>query len=256
MYGRYLIHFNPNHDPKSGRFTYKPGNTVLPKGMRLNSVSGNLDSNSYKKSGRWMYTYRADEEWDNKVYKGPFSAYLKYYRGIQFIKEHEFETISDMKMPTRKEREDEFRKMLNDPKWGPTVKKELEKVRQTLIRYNIDGEEAKPKWTSINFNNLKTKKDYDVAYEVFGHAMEEMHNLKCTKEYARRMSGKWDAMVDDNNVGKYNNTIDPIIIFKADRFLKDVGDPKNPKYVSYTDIMNNYKEVKSELMKEGKDVLL
>lgn len=255
MYGRYLIHFNPNHDPKNGRFTYKPGNTVLPKGMRLNSVSGvYLDSNKYKNNGRWMYTYRADEKWDNKVYKGPFSAYLMYYRGVQFIKEHEFETISDMKMPTRKEREDEFRNMLDDPKWGPITKKELENVRKNLIRYNIDND--KEKWSSIDFNNLKTQRDYKIAYDVFGHAMEEVHNGKCTQEYAKRMSNKWDAMVDDNNVGKYNNAVDPIIIFKADKFLNDVSDPKNPKYVSYNDIMENFTAVESELKKEGKDVLL
>ncbi len=255
MYCRYLVHFNPNHDPKSGRFTYKPGSTILPKGMRLNSVSGTYsNSNQYKNSGRWMYTYRADEEWDNKVYKGPFTAYLVYYRGVKFVKEHEFETISDMKMPTRKEREDEFRNMLNDPKWGPTTKKELDKTRKYLIKYNIDGD--RQKWSSLNVKKMKTDKDYDTAYEVFGHAMEEMQSFKCTKEYARRMSDKWDATVDDNNVGTYNKTVDPIIIFKADKFLKDVSDPNNPKYVSPSEMMKNYKEVESELKKEGKDVLL
>ena len=88
---------------------------VLKKGTKLNTVVGlkpgtasmlNYETNSFlsrkKANNQWTYTYNKDNEWDNKVYKGPFSMYLAKYRGYTYVAEHKLETIKDLKMPTKK----------------------------------------------------------------------------------------------------------------------------------------------------------
>jgi hypothetical protein len=254
----YLVHFNPNHDPKTGRFDYKPGSTILPKGTRVGSVSGKYwDSNTYKNNGRWMYVFREDEEWDKKVYEGAFSVYLAQGRGARWIRRHEYETVADMKMPTRKEREDEFRNLLNDRKYQKTVLKELASMKRQLIAQGIGVDDAqKKRFRNFNPNKIRTEEDYKTAYEIFCHMMENTAMFKTTQEYANRISSKWDAMVDDNNLGVYNKAIDPIIIFRADKFIRDVSDPNSPKYLKWEDIVKNYKDVAEELAKEGRQIAL
>lgn len=48
----YLIHFNPNHDPKNGQFTFSPGDRVIKKGTE-----------TYR-----MATSKEDPVYDNKKY--------------------------------------------------------------------------------------------------------------------------------------------------------------------------------------------
>ena len=252
----YLIHFNPNHDPKNGRFTYRPGSTVLPKGTKVNSVSGTYwNSENYKNNGRWMYTYRPDEKWDKKVYEGPFSYYLVEYRGAQWIRRHEFETIADMKMPTRKEREDEFKNLLNDRKYQKIVSKELSAMQKRLVAQGIGTtDEQKKRFRNFNANRIRNDEDFKTAYEIFSHMMENRAAFKTTQEYSKRISDKWDAMVDDNNLKTYNNAIDPIIIFKAERFIKDVAETRT--YVTAEEARKNWDDVEKELAKEGRKVAL
>lgn len=254
----YLVHFNSNHDPKTGRFTYKPGSTVLPKGTKLGSVSGTYwDSEAYRKNGRWMYTYREDEEWDKKVYEGAFSVYLAQGRGARWIRRHEYETVADLKMPTRKEREEEFTNLLNDKNYSKTVRNELASMQKTLIKQGIGvSDEQKKRFKNFNANKIRTEEDIKTAYEIFSHMMENTAGFKTTQEYAKRISSKWDAMVDDNNVGVYNKAVDPLIIFKADRFIKDISDPKSPRYLKWDEIVKNYKDVAEELAKEGRTIAL
>lgn len=227
---------------------------VLRKGTRINSVSGTyLNSNRYKKSGRWMYTYRADENYDNAVYKGPFSVYL-IERGSRYIREHEYEVVADLKMPTKNERILEFKNLYGDPKYGIDTKNDLERYRKHLILNNVGSKEDQAKYEKIDVYNLKTPEDFVTAYDIFNHAMEAMHMQASTREYARRMSKKFDAMVDDNNQGIYNDAHDPIIIFKANKWLKDVSDPKSPKFLTVENIKNNYEQVAKKMKDKGKEV--
>ena len=230
---------------------------ALKKGTKINSVSGDyVNSDSYRNNGRWMYTYRKDDDWDNKVYKGPFAKYLVIYRGKQFVKEHEFETVKDLKMPTKKERFEEFKNLYNDPKFGKTIKKELNRMKREIIALRAGSDEDMRAYSDFNPNNCKTPEDFKVAYKVFNHLMEEIHTSKSATEYAKRISRKYDAMVDDNNQGEYNDAHDPIIIFRAHEALKNIGDPKHPHYLTYEEIVNNYNDVEVELKKKGQEIFL
>lgn len=250
-YCEWLSHFNPNHDSETGRFTTASG-TFLKAGTRLNSVTGKyFDADKYKDNGKWIYTYRDDDSWDNKVYKGPFAKYLVMYRGARFIAEHKYETVKDLKMATEKDRIEEF-KNLNKK----DLIKDLELVRNQLIYYNIGNKQEQQEFRDFDPNNIKSEDDWRIAYAIFSHAMESSYYYKSTKEYSEKMQSKYDAMVDDNNRGVYCNTHDPIIIFRANEALKKISDKPASSLLKVQDILDNYNEVVNELAKEGMKVKL
>lgn len=246
---------------------------VLRKGTRLNSVSSFKPSSDYMNSGRWMYTYRPEDKWDRAIYTGPFATYLTIRRGAKYIKEHEFETVRDLKMPTKSERLKEFSDLLEDKKYKKIVKQDLDKYKKILVKYKIGTEEEQKRYKNFNPNkSIKTKEDLKTAYEIFNQAIGHAHSNKSTQEYARRMSEKFDAMVDDNNQGIYNNAHDPIIVFKAHQVLKEVQDrhktiqgwatmPDGRKIsvtgvLSRDDVSSSFSKVKDELSKIGMKVQL
>lgn len=224
---------------------------VLAKGTRVNSVSGDYrDPEAYRKSGRAMYVYNPNDKWDTKVYEGPFSVYLRNSRGKAAVARHQYETVKDLKMPTSAQRMQEFKNIMNDPKFSKSARKEMESVRKELVAYNMEG--RADYWRNANLKDPKTAAEWKAAKEIFDHAMETSYAYKSTKEYMKRMSSKYDAMVDDNNVGKYNKAHDPIIIFRANEALKTVGGMKISEIIKDEEIVKNYREVASELAKEGK----
>lgn len=221
---------------------------TLHKGQKLNSVSFFKDSETYRSIPRWMYTYRPDDEWDNKVYKGPFLLYKREVTGGQYVVfEHQYEVVKDLRMPTSKERIDEFVKLYSDSK--SMVVKDLAEVQKRLRQHKIGTEESQ----KVNLKRLKTDNEFKAAYEVFNHAMENMSRYASTRRYAEMMSQKYDAMVDDNNQGVYNRAHDPIIIFRTNEALKSIG---KARMVDLNEINDNYWAVRNELVKSGERVKL
>lgn len=222
---------------------------TLKKGYRLKSVSANSISESYKKSSGWLYTYGKDNMWDNMVYKGPF-AYFKMqyvYKGQYQMFEHEFETLKDLKMPTSKERVDEFSALYKSKQ--KEFAKELQQIQDLMKQQNVGSENAK----KVNLKKANTDEELKDAYEVFNHAMEFKNRFKLTQEYSRLMAEKYDAMVDDNNRGIYNDAQDPIIIFKPDEVLKVVG---SARALPVQEIYDNLDKLEAEMNKKGKRVKL
>lgn len=244
---------------------------IIRKGTKINSVRAITEGDyrgitrskryakkaqeAYRKSGRWLYTYNKDNEWDNKVYKGAFSRYIKdYRRGAAAVAEFQFEIKKDLKMPTKQERVNEFKDLLNG-KFKNTVTNELEWTCNRLVQLRIGSEKDIQNYKSMvgKMNNLQTDKDYEIAYNVFNHMMESIPSYRSTQEYAKQMSKKYDAMVDDNNQGWYNRAQDPVIIFRANQALKSIGDVK---IVSEEEIQRNMNEVREELKKHGENLKL
>lgn len=228
---------------------------VLAKGTRLNSVSSTyIDSEKYRKNGRPIYTYRKDEPWDNKVYKGAYAKYLVCYRGANFIKEHAFETTADLRMPTKKERVDAFKEMLDDKKTSKIMKADLDKYQKMCVQYQVGNAKEREQYAKFDSNKIETNEDVKVAYSIFNHAMERAYANKSTTLYLEKMKKNYDAMVDDNNQGVYNQAHDPIIVFRGDLYLKSL--PEESKYVRAEEIINSTNEVRAELEKKGEHLKL
>lgn len=214
---------------------------TLYKGTRLKSVEFRYgDANKYKSTGRPIYTYRKDDAWDNTVYKGPFAKYC-IMRGARWLAEHEYEVNRDLRMPTKKERVDAFKNLpknlLNhDIQYFLSVITEFDKYN-TLKNKSVD-----------NF----TDKDWDVAYEIFNHMAENSSIFGSVQTYFNNMSKRYDAMVDDNNQGRYNDAHDPIIILNGEKFLTTI----NTRQVTYDEIISNFSAVEAEMTRQGKKVKL
>lgn len=234
------------------RYGYGPKpneRTTLAKGTRLNSVSFYGNSKAYQKSGKWMYTYNPYDKWDKKVYNGPFSVYkAESYLGL-LTYEHSYQVVKDLKMPNSSERFDEFVKLYE--KNVETFTKELQYIQDRTRQYDMGP--ANVSAQKVDLSNVKTDEDLVAAYKLFNHAMENVAAFKMTKMYADEMSKKFDAMVDDNNQGVYNEAHDPIIIFDPKHSLKAVDKPRKN---TVEDVMTDYNDVKAELKKKGKNVAL
>ena len=182
---------------------------VLPKGTKLNSIEYVFDPSDPKK--KWKYTYNPKNEWDSKVYRGAFSVYKSNW-GQYPLKDVSYEVTRDLKMPNSKERYEAFKKVYDENK--KVAVKDLSNVQGMLKKYGFDKQgERDKKSVAVDLSNLKTEDDYKAAYDVFNHAMENVNSFKTTKKYAKLMEKNFDAMVDDNNQGVYNDAQDPVIIF-------------------------------------------
>lgn len=159
-------------------------------------------------------------------------------KGIFFINEHTYELKQDLKMPTKAERISEFKKLINDKRFKKDAIKTMSNTQKTLVQYNIGSKDSQ----NVNLKDLKSDNDYKAAYEVFNHSMEQAHQHKSTKEYINRMSSKYDAMVDDNNQGIYNDVHDPVIIFRTNQILKSIG----TQVIKPEEINNNIEKVRSK----------
>ncbi len=234
-----------------GRIHYGVGEerSSIKKGDIRNSISGQYQNGKkYLKSGRPIYTYDPRNEWDNQVYKGPFAKYTAS-RGYQYIAEFGFKAVKDINMPTKSERINEFKNVMNDPKIKKSAVQDLNSIQQALKYYNAGSKEAQ----NVNLKKLKTDSDYKAAYEIFNHAMESQHRFKVTSEYMNRMKNKYDAMIDDNNKDIYNKAQDPIIILNAEAFTVTRGGIPI-KYLKRYEMESNTNIVRRELNKTG-DVL-
>lgn len=221
---------------------------VLRKGTKLNSIEYVYDPSGFKK--KWKYTYNPENEWDSKVYRGAFSVYKSNW-GRFPLKDVSYEVTRDLKMPNSKERYEAFKKVYNENK--KVAVKDLKNVQGILKRYNFgkNTDENDRKQVTVDLSNLKTEDDYKAAYSVFNHAMENVNAFKTTKKYAKLMEKNFDAMVDDNNRGVYNEAQDPIIIFNK-KDLKWL----NTDYNVLDNMYKNYTDVKTVLNAQGKALKL
>ena len=229
---------------------YPIDHKTLKAGTKVNNVSLEKSSKKNLKSNKWIYTYNPNDEWDSKVYKGPFSMYLKNYRSASgaSVYEHAYKVVKDLKMPTKAERVGEFNKMYKENKElvDTEMNQVLKEVRNTgFDKYLFEGTDS----TSTEASQLNSKN----LYLLFNKAMENNQAYLSTRKYSEIMSTKWDAMVDDFNQKIYNEAHDPVIIFDRSASLKPI---KRAREVPMKEIWKNYDYVGETLYKKGKGVLL
>ena len=151
-YPTYLVHFNPNHDPKSGRFTYSK---YIDKTGKLNAqgrkdfgVDDALKERKLRKAVSVMSRKLAGI--DNTLFWKESEAKLENdidsaYNNKAFMKDFttEVKRVSDAVIKSRKDNEDYMDKWIDSPKGTPynppddeydTLDKELTKSRKDLIK--------------------------------------------------------------------------------------------------------------------------
>lgn len=215
---------------------------VLRKGSKINTIQPMYRHKSVLKQ-KALYGYNPEDEWDSKVYRGPFAYYDLVYKGRLRIEEHSFEVTKDLKMPTSKERVDNFIELFE--KENKLMLKDLEDVQKLYKEAYPNDEESKMDLR----NDPRDSEFYKKAYALFGHALEDVRQFTSGEKYLDLMATKYDAMVDDNNVNVYNGVHDPVIIFRAEEVLKTIGDSR---MMFIDEIYKNMDEVSAELSKRGR----
>ena len=244
---------------------YPIDHKVMKKGTKLNSVIAVTGDKYQMNAGKLVrdangniqkvpiYTYNPDDKWDNQIYKGPFSRYIenRAQRRAPFanvkIQELKFETIKDLTMPTKEERVNEFKNLYNDKKSKKDIIKDCSDIQKLLVQQQVGNPKEIESYKKLNLKKLKTDADYKTAYEIFNHAMEAAFYYKSTSKYLDNISKKYDAMVDDNNQGIYNNAHDPVIIFNINESLKNIGS----KHITDKEISKNISDLREGLHKLG-----
>lgn len=198
---------------------------------------------------RWTYTYNPNNEWDAKVYKGPFSVYKTNWGQYGNMYEHTYKIKKDLRMPTREERINGLKEIYE--KHPDIVSKDLSTVRGWLKEYEVPA--INKHRDKVDLSNIRSKNDWDAAFEIFNHAMEHSYRFASTKKWSKLMSTKYDAMVDDNNQGvTYNDVTDPVIIFNK-KMLKEIGDVH---VITVDEMMGNFDEVAQKMEATGRKVKL
>lgn len=230
-----------------------PIETGIRKGQQFSSVTALKNGKKYLKSKPNMYVYNQNDLNDKKIYEGAFALYTKQRNAVNEVYSHRYEAVKDLKMPTKKERIDEFIQQYKDV---PTeMIPDLKKIQQVYKFYTDAGMlEDKNGITKINLDKLSTTSDYKKAYELFNHTMENTQAFKSANRYMKTMSSKYDAMVDDNNQGIYNGAHDPIIILNAKSNLMYVKG--RSKKLKSEEINRNASELREELKKKGETMKL
>lgn len=151
-YPSYLVHFNPNHDPKNGRFTYSKYVDTTGKlnaqGRKDFGVDDALKERKLRKAVSVMSRKLAGL--DNTLFWKESEAKLENdidsaYNNKAFMKDFttEVKRVSDAVIKSRKDNDDYMDKWIDSPKgtaYDPpddeydTLDKELSKSRQALIK--------------------------------------------------------------------------------------------------------------------------
>lgn len=251
---------------------------VMRAGTRLNSFEmvdqkqnrglfGNKgwenDRETYdaENKGRWIYTYNPDDDWDRKVYTGPFATFK--IRDTIFSAEYKkpfetaYEVTKDLKLADSSERYTTFKEIYK--RYGETVNEDV-KYLQNIYKNTIDKHgydnapliESRKAFTKFDLNSTNHSEiELQQIFREFNSLMQRYDLFKSTRMYAKAMQDRYDGMVDDNNVNNYNNAHDPVIIFNREN-LKQVS----TRELSITEISTNMTDVSNALKKIGKVVML
>ena len=189
----------------------------IKKGTKLNSVSSSKTNAGSQDNS--IYTYNADDQWDNTVYKGAYSAFMKWYdhRGDK-VYEHKYEVAEDLLIPSRKEKVDTFLELYKKDRDFKDVIKDFERRNEDqygTMEEMIDYLDAKNPDSKVN-------RDYRRFMMSFNQ-WDTDSSIRASKKFVDALKAKgYNAIVDDNNALIYNGANNPLYIF-SQSLLKETG---------------------------------
>lgn len=214
---------------EAGKKHYRDNDYVFEKGFKFETVYGgkNWDDfvNKTKANPSVTYVYDAENKHDKMVYQGAFTAY-NLHRGAQYAGVKQYETVNELRSPSDIKRGEIFLEAYrNDPvtfskglNYASSVVKNAEKRGHNLSDLN------KTVAKSPIFNKKTSDEDvmkYGYLAFLAGSEMNNKHLYNSYKQYYNKVRSKgYNAVIDDNNKGVYNDAQTPLIILNAVNDLK------------------------------------
>lgn len=221
---------------------------VFKKGSKYRHVSGRQQIDLDDKE---TYLYNPKNKHDVNVYEGAFSSYIKVGKGYVDSFIHEYELKEDLVSPSTKKRVDIFvESYRNDP---VTYARELNYMKDEvkyLSQYtNLSKANRKIAEYDKYFNYNTSDDDLkEYGYRTLNALAEfgSSGSMAVNKYYNSVKDKGYNALIDDNNKGVYNDAVEPFIALYGNRSLKEIGITK----LSSEDISRNIDELRKYNMKK------
>lgn len=206
---------------------------VLPKGSTIHRVSLAKKESSLINKNTYAYT-----DVDKKVYEGAYSTYLKMRSHGRKVYKKTYVTKEDLVAPS----EEKAKELINERMKDPMVRRNVNQyaMRMTMMGHPAlqyarkDGNKnlpQDPKTWSDKQKEIYNKNMSFLAYNVMiENDKKELQNLlNKTKKLG------YNAIMDYNNKGVYNKSVEPFIAINSKTTLKEIKNEELTKeYISKT----------------------
>lgn len=210
---------------------------TIKKGSKFSHVT---NTKKMRLDDRGVYAFDPNDEHDSDVYRGAYSTGLKMKKILSPVYEQSFETVEDLKLPTRKEKVDAFIETVSDRtesrlKNGQTLEQYLDnyaaRINMKILglkMYNPQDYMSKQKLYDSMIDDGKKwieKRDKDSGYKLFmGNFAIKSEMSGASQKFVENLIKRgYNAIIDDNDSGRYNDAHNPLYVFNGKKSLKNVG---------------------------------
>ena len=186
-----------------------------------------------------LFVYREDDPHDKDVYEGAFTKFIKYRDSTNQIFKRKFENIDDLVSPSAQRRAELFVETYRE---NPKLYSELlNRTDAHAQARKAQGVKYSPSLESFIGKAVFDKNTSDIDLKRYGYGLFNMGNewndsltAKGNNKYYKKLKKSgYNALIDDNNAGIYNDAHEPLIVLNAKKYLKNIGSERlTPEYMA------------------------
>ena len=186
-----------------------------------------------------LFVYREDDPHDKDVYEGAFTKFIKYRDSTNQIFKRKFENIDDLVSPSAQRRAELFVETYRE---NPKLYSELLNRTDAYAQARkAQGVKYSPSLESFIGKAIFDKNTSDIDLKRYGYGLFNMGNewndsltSKGNNKYYKKLKKSgYNALIDDNNAGIYNDAHEPLIVLNAKKYLKNIGSERlTPEYMA------------------------
>ena len=186
-----------------------------------------------------LFVYREDDPHDKDVYEGAFTKFIKYRDSTNQIFKRKFENIDDLVSPSAQRRAELFVESYRE---NPKLYSELlNRTDAHAQARKAQGVKYSPSLESFIGKAIFDKNTSDIDLKRYGYGLFNMGNewndsltAKGNNKYYKKLKKSgYNALIDDNNAGIYNDAHEPLIVLNAKKYLKNIGSERlTPEYMA------------------------
>ena len=186
-----------------------------------------------------LFVYREDDPHDKDVYEGAFTKFIKYRDSTNQIFKRKFENIDDLVSPSAQRRAELFVETYRE---NPKLYSELLNRTDAYAQARkAQGVKYSPSLESFIDKTIFDKNTSDIDLKRYGYGLFNMGNewndsltAKGNNKYYKKLKKSgYNALIDDNNAGIYNDAHEPLIVLNAKKYLKNIGSERlTPEYMA------------------------
>lgn len=186
-----------------------------------------------------LFVYREDDPHDKDVYEGAFTKFINYRDSTNQIFKRKFENIDDLVSPSAQRRAELFVETYRE---NPKLYSELlNRTDAHAQARKAQGVKYSPSLESFIGKAIFDKNTSDIDLKRYGYGLFNMGNewndsltAKGNNKYYKKLKKSgYNALIDDNNAGIYNDAHEPLIVLNAKKYLKNIGSERlTPEYMA------------------------